>query len=131
MIICPALDLFAGKVVRLYKGDYQNMTVYNTDPLVDDYVSTLPASGEIEIGTVFNNLTGIKDTEPDYLYAVQYGESDEILAVSVDRIKPDNLGMKKKEHRIIILENTKTLKIFLWDGLTLRPYINDYFVYTK
>ncbi|MBQ1947015.1 MAG: lamin tail domain-containing protein [Clostridia bacterium] len=110
---------------------YYASTIYNTDPLVDDYVSTLPASGEIEIGTVFNNLTGIKDTEPDYLYAVQYGESDEILAVSVDRIKPDNLGMKKKEHRIIILENTKTLKIFLWDGLTLRPYIDDYFVYTK
>ncbi|MBE6633182.1 MAG: 1-(5-phosphoribosyl)-5-[(5-phosphoribosylamino)methylideneamino]imidazole-4-carboxamide isomerase [Ruminococcaceae bacterium] len=33
MIIFPAIDLFDGKAVRLYKGDYQNMTVYNADPL--------------------------------------------------------------------------------------------------
>jgi phosphoribosylformimino-5-aminoimidazole carboxamide ribotide isomerase len=33
MIIFPAIDLYDGKAVRLYKGDYQNMTVYSDDPL--------------------------------------------------------------------------------------------------
>ena len=33
MLIYPAIDLYGGKAVRLYKGDYQNMTVYSDDPL--------------------------------------------------------------------------------------------------
>ena len=32
MVIYPAIDLFDGKAVRLYKGDYSKMTVYNEDP---------------------------------------------------------------------------------------------------
>ncbi len=33
MLIFPAIDLYGGKAVRLYKGDYQNMTVYSDDPV--------------------------------------------------------------------------------------------------
>ncbi len=33
MLIYPAIDLFEGKAVRLFKGDYKQMTVYNNDPL--------------------------------------------------------------------------------------------------
>lgn len=33
MIIFPAIDLYEKKAVRLYKGDYANMTVYSNDPL--------------------------------------------------------------------------------------------------
>ncbi len=32
MLIYPAIDLFEGKAVRLFKGDYAQMTVYNEDP---------------------------------------------------------------------------------------------------
>lgn len=32
MIIFPAIDLYEGKAVRLYKGDYNNMTVYSDKP---------------------------------------------------------------------------------------------------
>ena len=32
MIIFPAIDLYNGKAVRLYKGDYAQMTVYSNDP---------------------------------------------------------------------------------------------------
>ena len=32
MVIYPAIDLFGGKAVRLYRGDYAQMTVYNDDP---------------------------------------------------------------------------------------------------
>ena len=33
MNIFPAIDLYEGQAVRLYKGDYQQMTVYDPDPL--------------------------------------------------------------------------------------------------
>ena len=33
MLIYPAIDLFEGKAVRLFKGDYAQMTVYSDDPV--------------------------------------------------------------------------------------------------
>ena len=33
MVIYPAIDLYNGKAVRLYKGDYAQMTVYNENPV--------------------------------------------------------------------------------------------------
>ena len=33
MLIYPAIDLFDGKAVRLYKGDYAQMTIYSDDPV--------------------------------------------------------------------------------------------------
>ena len=41
MNIYPAIDLFEGKAVRLYQGDYRQMTVYSEDPLAvaADFVS--------------------------------------------------------------------------------------------
>lgn len=33
MILFPAIDLFEGKAVRLTRGDYNQMTVYNPDPV--------------------------------------------------------------------------------------------------
>lgn len=33
MLIFPAIDLYGGKAVRLYKGNYAEMTVYNDNPL--------------------------------------------------------------------------------------------------
>ena len=41
MLIFPAIDLYGGKAVRLYKGDYAQMTVYSEDPpeVARDFVS--------------------------------------------------------------------------------------------
>ena len=33
MKLYPAIDLRGGQAVRLYQGDYDRMTVYNTDPV--------------------------------------------------------------------------------------------------
>ena len=32
MILFPAIDLYEGQAVRLYQGDYRQMTVYSPDP---------------------------------------------------------------------------------------------------
>ncbi len=34
MLLIPAIDLFAGRVVRLTQGDYQRLEVYHDDPLI-------------------------------------------------------------------------------------------------
>ena len=41
MLIFPAIDLYEGKAVRLYQGDYARMTVYSEDPpaLAADFLS--------------------------------------------------------------------------------------------
>ncbi len=33
MLVIPSIDLFGGKVVRLFKGDYEKATVYAEDPV--------------------------------------------------------------------------------------------------
>jgi len=42
MRIFPAIDLYDGKAVRLYKGDYQQMTIYNENPVAvaEDFVKS-------------------------------------------------------------------------------------------
>lgn len=37
MIILPAIDIIDGKAVRLYKGDYNEKTIYNDDPCAVAY----------------------------------------------------------------------------------------------
>ena len=42
MLIYPAIDLYQGKAVRLFKGDYAQMTVYSDDPcaIAEDFAGS-------------------------------------------------------------------------------------------
>ena len=42
MIIYPAIDLYNGKAVRLFKGDYSQMTIYSDNPteIAEDFLSS-------------------------------------------------------------------------------------------
>lgn len=57
MLIFPAIDLVGGKAVRLYKGDYRQMTVYDDDPL--QRARLFEAAGATHIHMV--DLEGAKD----------------------------------------------------------------------
>ncbi len=57
MIVFPAIDLFDKKAVRLYKGDYQNMTVYSENPI--EIARDFEAQGATHIHMV--DLQGAKD----------------------------------------------------------------------
>ena len=57
MIIFPAIDLFDKKAVRLFKGDYQNMTVYSDNPI--EIARDFENSGATHIHMV--DLEGAKD----------------------------------------------------------------------
>ena len=67
MIILPAIDLYSGKAVRLYKGDYSAMTVYNDDPL--ETAKDFEASGAEYIHIV--DLEGAKSGETPNIATVE------------------------------------------------------------
>ena len=63
MILFPAIDLYEGKAVRLYKGDYAQMTVYSEHP--EEIGSAFAAAGATHIHIV--DLEGAKDgTTPNF-----------------------------------------------------------------
>lgn len=57
MKLFPAIDLYDGKVVRLYKGDYNNMTVYSENPI--EIAQDFESKGAKHIHIV--DLEGAKD----------------------------------------------------------------------
>lgn len=57
MIIFPAIDLYNKKAVRLYKGDYANMTVYSDNPI--EIARDMENAGATHIHMV--DLEGAKD----------------------------------------------------------------------
>ena len=63
MLIYPAIDLYGGKAVRLYKGDYAQMTVYSDDPVA--VAKVFAAKGAVCIHLV--DLEGAKSgTTPNF-----------------------------------------------------------------
>ncbi len=66
MVIYPAIDLYAGKAVRLYKGDYAQMTVYNEQPV--EVAKAFQAAGATHIHLV--DLEGAKAGEPANLETI-------------------------------------------------------------
>ncbi len=59
MIIFPAIDLYEGKAVRLFKGNYNEMTVYSENPL--EIAADFASSGATHIHVV--DLEGAKTGE--------------------------------------------------------------------
>ena len=66
MYIYPAIDLFDGKAVRLFKGDYAQMTVYNEDPV--QVALDFKASGAKHMHLV--DLQGAKEGKPANLATI-------------------------------------------------------------
>ena len=67
MFIYPAIDLYDGKAVRLYKGDYAQMTVYSENPA--EVAKAFAAAGSRHIHLV--DLEGAKKGEPANLDTIR------------------------------------------------------------
>lgn len=59
MILFPAIDLYEGKAVRLYRGDYAQMTVYSEHP--EDIAQDFAAQGATHVHLV--DLEGARSGE--------------------------------------------------------------------
>ena len=70
MIILPAIDLYGGKAVRLYKGNYDEMTVYSDNPaaIAADFAALRLQS----VGVAFNrdvvDVVAFNDFDEDAFY---------------------------------------------------------------
>ena len=63
MLIYPAIDLYNKKAVRLFKGDYNQMTIYNDNPV--EVANDFKANGATHIHLV--DLEGAKlGTTPNF-----------------------------------------------------------------
>ena len=67
MVIYPAIDLYGGKAVRLFKGDYAQMTVYSDDPV--GVAKDFAAAGASHIHLV--DLEGAKIGRPAHLDTIR------------------------------------------------------------
>lgn len=67
MFIFPAIDLFDGKAVRLFKGDYNNMTIYSENPL--EIAQDFEAQGAKHLHMV--DLEGAKTGETPNLATIE------------------------------------------------------------
>lgn len=66
MELYPAIDLYQGKAVRLYKGDYAQMTVYSDHP--EEVAKEFAAAGATRIHLV--DLEGAKTGKPENLETI-------------------------------------------------------------
>ncbi|MBQ3404799.1 MAG: 1-(5-phosphoribosyl)-5-[Oscillospiraceae bacterium] len=79
MYILPAIDLYEGKAVRLYKGDYSRMAVYSDNP--PELTGTFRACGAEYLHMV--DLEGAKDgSTPNYAIEARIA-SDSGLKVEI------------------------------------------------
>ncbi len=67
MLIFPAIDLYDGKAVRLYKGDYSQMTVYSENP--SELAEAFRAAGATHMHLV--DLEGAKTGETPNLETIR------------------------------------------------------------
>ncbi len=79
MILLPAIDLYDRKAVRLYKGDYQQMTVYSTNPI--EIAKDFVACGAKYIHMV--DLEGAKDGTTPNLSIVRQVATETDLFVEI------------------------------------------------
>ena len=79
MILLPAIDLYEKKAVRLYKGDYENMTVYSENPI--EIARDFEACGCRYIHMV--DLEGAKDGATPNLSIVEQVAQETALFVEI------------------------------------------------
>lgn len=79
MTLLPAIDLYEKKAVRLYKGDYQNMTVYSENPI--EIAQDFEAKGCTHIHMV--DLEGAKDGTTPNLSIVEQVAKETNLFVEI------------------------------------------------
>ena len=79
MIIYPAIDLFEGKVVRLVRGDYEQMTVYDNNPVAVSCAFKDAGAAAVHIV----DLEGARDGKPANFEVIRNIASESGLDIQV------------------------------------------------
>lgn len=118
MLVIPAIDLLDGKVVRLQKGDYNKVTVYNDDPVAEarkfkeagfSYIHVVDLNGAKE-GS-FVNLDVIKEIIADTGLRIQTGggirtfdDGKQLLDQGIGRVICSSMAVKNNEDWYRLIE---------------------------
>ena len=90
MLIYPAIDLYDGKAVRLFKGDYQNMTIYSENPI--EIAPDFESAGATYIHMV--DLEGARDgTTPNLSIVRQVAQETSLFVEIGGGIRSMEMGM--------------------------------------
>lgn len=118
MFVIPAIDLLDGKVVRLHKGDYQNATVYNNNPVEEarkfkkagfNHIHIVDLNGAKE--GIFVNLEYVKSIIQELDMSVQtgggirsYEDASMLLEHGVSNIICSSMAVKNKEEWLQVVD---------------------------
>ena len=121
MLVIPAIDLLDGKVVRLKKGNYEEVTVYNDDPVSEaqkfkdagfSYIHVVDLNGAKK-GT-FVNLDVIKQIIEKTGLAIQtgggirtYQDGENLLEKGIQRIICSSMAVKNTDDWYRLIETYK------------------------
>lgn len=118
MLVIPAIDLLDGKVVRLQKGDYNKVTVYNEDPVAEartfkkagfSYIHVVDLNGAKE-GS-FVNLEVIKQIMSETGLRIQtgggirtYEDGKKLLDQGIERVICSSMAVKNSKDWYRLIE---------------------------
>ncbi len=118
MHIFPAIDLYGGKAVRLFKGDYEKMTVYSENPL--SVAEDFSASGAKFIHVV--DLEGARDgTTPNIDIVEKIAKETRLFVEIGGGIRSMEIVERYLSHgvsRVILGTAAVTDKAFLAEALS-------------
>ncbi|MBR2987617.1 MAG: 1-(5-phosphoribosyl)-5-[Clostridia bacterium] len=115
MLIFPAIDLYEKKAVRLYRGDYNQMTVYSNDPL--SVAKDFEKAGATWIHTV--DLEGAKDGTTPNLDVVRAIAQNTSLSVEIGG------GIRSMETVEAYLENGVSRVILGTAAVENLPFLKE------
>lgn len=117
MKIFPAIDLYGGKAVRLYKGDYAQMTVYSDNPVV--VAKEFEKQGAKYIHVV--DLEGAEKGKPAHLSLVESIVKDTELFLEIGggirSMETVDAYLSKGANRVILGTAAVTDEAFLKEAL--------------
>ena len=117
MLIFPAIDLYDKKAVRLYKGDYKEMTVYSEDPL--SVAKDFEAAGATYIHMV--DLEGAKDgTTPNLSVVKEIAQSTSLrveIGGGIRSMETVDKYISAGVYRVILGTSAVTDEAFLKEAL--------------
>ncbi len=118
MIVIPAIDLLDGKVVRLKKGKYEEVTVYNEDPVAEARKFADAGFGHIHIIDLngardgeFVNLHFVKTIVEETGLSVQTGggvrsreDALQLFDAGIESVICSSLAVKKPEQWLRLVD---------------------------
>ena len=116
MLIFPAIDLYEGRAVRLLRGDYKQMTVYNDNPV--EVAKDFAAAGASWVHTV--DLEGAKDgTTPNLEIVVAIAKTGLSVEVGggIRDMKTVDVYLSAGVSRVILGTAAVTNEAFLKEAL--------------